>query len=232
MPTLLQHAKNRLMPSGARPRRIQSGAFRGLTLDIDLAHNLQGYLGLAERELALPLQRLSQGIRTAIDVGAADGWYTTYFLARTRARVIAVEPHEPLAPAIRQNAAQSGADPSRLEILTACIGAQRPDRPDDNVLPLDALCADTEGPILVKLDVEGAELEVLASGPKLLARDDVRLIIETHSAWLEAECEHLLTWHGYTTHVIRNAWWRHIVPETRILPHNRWLVAHKRLTRP
>jgi hypothetical protein len=210
-----------------QPRRIQSGAFQGLTFDLAFSNNLQGYLGLQERELAPSLRRLTHGIRTAIDVGAADGWYTTYFLTRTSAQqVIAVEPDSSATQHLLANVRRNHGDVTRMELVTACLGSRRPNETDE-IRPLDSLCGTIESPVLVKIDVEGAELDVLASGARLLALPDVRLIVEVHSEQLENECVSFLTAHGYHVQLVKNAWWRSLIPETRVLPHNRWLVAQR-----
>src|SRR5262245_5267272 len=89
----LSAIKNLLVPKGRAPRRIFSGAFKGLTLDLDLSCQTQVYLGLAERETHPWIKRLSRGIASAVDIGAADGEYALYFLARTNAkRIYSFEP--------------------------------------------------------------------------------------------------------------------------------------------
>jgi len=72
---------------------IRSGLLSGLTVEMDFAHHTQRWLGLQERELYPWFRRLTEGVRTAIDVGANDGIYTLYFLAKTPAeKVLAFEP--------------------------------------------------------------------------------------------------------------------------------------------
>jgi hypothetical protein len=34
---------------------------------------------------------------------------------------------------------------------------------------------------------------------------------------------------GYTCRVIKNAWWRLLIPEQRPIEHNRWFIAEKRM---
>jgi hypothetical protein len=73
--------------------------------------------------------------------------------------------------------------------------------------------------------VDGAEIEVLESAADLLGQADVALLIETHSYKLEAECMAWLLERNYRTSIIKNAWWRRIVPDGRVIAHNRWLSA-------
>ena len=77
--------------------------------------------------------------------------------------------------------------------------------------------------VLIKIDVEGAEAIVLQGMIDLLKENDCRLIIETHSVQLEKDCMAFLKSQGYYVRIIKNAWWRSILPERRPLKHNRWL---------
>src|SRR5262245_3698350 len=61
-------------------------------MNLNLAHQTQLYLGLFERETYPWLSRFSQGVATAVDIGAAQGEYTIYFLKTTTAKVYAFEP--------------------------------------------------------------------------------------------------------------------------------------------
>ena len=79
----------------------------------------------------------------------------------------------------------------------------------------------------MKIDVEGAVLDVLKGADETLRRLPCGLIIETHEANLERDCRALLQGLGYRTHIVRNGWYRAIIPESRDLPHNRWLIAMK-----
>jgi hypothetical protein len=75
------------------------------------------------------------------------------------------------------------------------------------------------------MDVDGGEEEVLDGAGAMLRTGQVRWLIETHSADLERACARRLTEHGYRVVLVRNAWWRALVPEQRPSSHNRWLVA-------
>jgi hypothetical protein len=94
-------------------------------------------------------------------------------------------------------------------------------------MSLDALAADRPGPVFVKVDVDGGEVAVLRSGPRLLARADCSLLLEVHSEPLEADCVALLRKHGYECRPINPAWWRRVVPEHRPIGWNRWVLADR-----
>jgi hypothetical protein len=90
---------------------------------------------------------------------------------------------------------------------------------------LDTLLPVIQPPCVVKIDVEGAEVEVLNGASGLLRRDDIRWIVEVHSRVLEDQCQALFAGAGLRTRIVDNAWWRVVLPEMRPLEHNRWLVA-------
>ena len=222
MSHLLSRIKNALITPGARERTIRSGAFKGLRMQLDLQHHAQNYLGLYERELHAAVRALVAGVATAVDVGAADGSYVLYFLARTRAgRVLAFEPDPAARAALARNLVLNGFDGSeRLRLFDRPVG----DRQAGHIV-LDDLLHEIAAPVVVKVDVEGAEAGVLRGAAALIRRGGVAWLIETHSEALEAECLGILRGYGYDPRVITPAWWRAAVPEARPIPHNQWIVA-------
>lgn len=194
-------------------------------MQLDLHDQTQVYLGLYERELQRWVRLFCRHAVTAVDVGASDGMYALYFLLRTNARkVYAFEPDllawEQLMANLRLNGVAG--DP-RLEVSASAVGQAG----HGNVLALDSLLTSIERPAVVKVDVEGAELQVLEGATQLLREGGISWIIETHSAELELACSRVLERGGLQVRVVAPAWWRIVVPETRPMPHNRWLVAHE-----
>ena len=221
MPRVLSRIKNALITPGAQQRAIRSGAFKGLRMQLDLQHHAQNYLGLYERELHGEIRALSAGVASAVDVGSADGSYVLYFLARTRARVLSFEPDPAARASLAKNLALNGfAGDGRLRLFDQPVGSRGPGR-----LVLDDLLQDIASPAIVKVDVEGAEADVLRGADALIRRGGVAWLIETHSAPLEAECLAILRGYGYDPRVVTPAWWRVVVPEARPIPHNQWIVA-------
>ena len=90
---------------------------------------------------------------------------------------------------------------------------------------LDEVCKDLPRPILIKVDVDGFELDVLESGRSTLEEGDCCLILETHSQELESSCLDLLKSLGKSVKIIPNGRMRFLVPERRPIPHNRWAYA-------
>jgi FkbM family methyltransferase len=129
------------------------------------------------------LQALRAGDRM-VDVGANVGIYASLAAGAVGARVLALEPATETLPDLRATLALNGIE-DRVDIRPVAAGA-RPGvlrftrgrgttnhlAPDGTaevpVETLDALCADAP-PLLLKVDVEGAEAAVLAGAAALLA---------------------------------------------------------------
>ena len=191
-------------------------------MELDFAHNTQRWLGLQERELHGWFRRLSNGIATAIDVGANDGMYTLYFLAKTPAqKVLAFEPSEGLIQMRKNLALNRFENDPRLELVTKTVGTVATGQD----VSLDSYLDRIQFPCLVKVDIDGGETSMLEGSRQLLAHPQVRWIIEVHSADLQEKCLEILKQAGYRTFVVRNAWWRHILPELRPVELNQWVVA-------
>jgi FkbM family methyltransferase len=147
---------------------------------------------------------------TVVDVGANIGYNTVYAAQRVgpRGRVIAVEPAQDNLAVLYANVL--GNDLRQVTVfpvaagrtagvqaffLRGAVSAVNSLYPDSfyaavtdtvqvSIAPLDDLVAGV--PDLVKIDVEGAELEVLAGMPCILAAETVRLIVEWHPILQEA----------------------------------------------
>lgn len=226
MPRLLSRIKRQVigvMGDTVKPRSIALGLNRGVRMTLDLASDTQTYLGVGERELASYFQSFSRDAVTAIDVGGSAGFYCLFFLKKTAVkRVYCFEPEAPSVEEILANVRLNGlADDSRLKVIQKFVGS----KDDEQHVSLNSLADDLSTPCIVKVDVEGAELDVLEGASRLLSNRDVRWIVETHTAALEKDCLALFASAGRNARIVDKAWWRMIVPEMRPTPHNRWLVA-------
>jgi precorrin-6B methylase 2 len=209
---------------GRRERffRVKSGPAKGLNFLIDPGNNSQRIFGLAEREIFKPLRRLAISSRTFIDIGASDGFYPiTVASINQNAEIIGCEPRAEMKQRFEDNLRHNDIHlPSRVEWINDFVGSER--------VPLGKLLEKSSAPVLVKIDVDGAEEEVLLSGKEELRNRDCAVILEIHSLDLEKRCAALLSELGFSTTVINQRWWRMLIPEQRPIPHNRWLIAEKR----
>ncbi|MBV8612907.1 MAG: hypothetical protein JOY66_03935 [Acetobacteraceae bacterium] len=222
----LSAIKRALVAGGRRPVRVPVGLFRGVTLDLDLAHAMQKYLGLWETETYPFIRAAAARCQWAVDVGAGAGELTLYLLLKSQAGTVhAFEPDAAETAQLRANLALNGvADDPRLTLHTLAVSTN----PNPGFVALDSLGLDAGQPGFLKIDVDGQEMHVLQSGAELLSEGTVDVLVETHAPSLESACAGFLSARGYACSVIPNAWWRRLVPEARPLPHNRWLAAMKR----
>lgn len=224
---LVSKLKSGLVSDVTRPRTVPLGLYKGLRIDINLQNQSQLYVGLWERETHGAIRRALRRAAWCIDVGAGAGELAILFARSESVRkVVAIEPNPANALAMRANLAHNGLPPDRIEVLEKLAGSGE----GANYVPLDALDVDRTAPGFLKIDVDGAELDVLQSGSDLLSQADVELLVETHSLQLERDCLSYLAGLGYTCRVIDNAWWRRIIPEQRPTDHNRWFAAARHRT--
>jgi len=184
-----------------------------LTLNLDLQHQTQVYLGLWEQETYKCLREVADACRWMVDVGTERGELCLYFLKESHAeRVIAFEPQNSGIEILRSNLLLNGEqDNQSVTISNEFVGTADAPR----YTPLDALDVETGKRGFIKIDVDGHELDVLKSGERLLSEGNPDLLVETHSKHLEKECLEWLRERGYRCEIIRNARWRFIVPEQR-----------------
>jgi hypothetical protein len=215
--------KSAFVRPGRKPRHIPWGLYSGLTLDLDLTIETQIYLGLWERETYPWLRSALPRCRWLIDVGAAKGELS--ILLATRPGVTRVVACEPLAREVDILRANMRLNATVLKAPIDIVQKFVSTAVHTDTIALDCLGVDRTCPGLVKIDVDGAEMDVLRSGPALLKSGAATLLIETHSKVLESECLAFLTAHNYRCRIIRNGWWRIVVPEQRVGDQNRWLWA-------
>jgi FkbM family methyltransferase len=149
-----------------------------------------------DEELRFLAERLPCGLRI-VDVGANAGNHTLFFAAVMRAEtVVPIEPHPRAAVAIRAAVGENrlgnvdlsrlghavGARSGRLRPVASGsggLGATRYVPDGDGPVPLAPLDILVPGPVdLLKVDVEGMEMAVLAGAAELIARHRPFLFIE------------------------------------------------------
>jgi hypothetical protein len=226
----LSALKSALVTPGRKPRHVLWGLYSGLTLNLDLATETQIYLGLWERETYRYVRSALSSSRWLIDIGAAKGELSILLATQPNvAKVVACEPVASEIELLRMNM-ELNAEILRapIDIVQSYVGTAR----NADTISLDQLSVDRTCPGLVKIDVDGSEMDVLRSGLSLLESAAASLLVETHSKAIERECVAFLEEHDYQCRIVRNGWWRVIVPEQRVVEHNRWLWAQPRSTLP
>ncbi|UPK33939.1 hypothetical protein IVB18_38110 [Bradyrhizobium sp. 186] len=196
------------------------GLYKDIVLDLNLRSQSQMMLGLWERETYAFVQTAGTDIQWLIDIGAGSGEMTLYFLRQPASiRAIAAEPDPAEVDALRRHLKLNGFSEDSCQIINGRIGS------GEGMTPLADLVRPLRGRGFIKIDVDGAEMEVLDSAGDCLDEINVAILIETHSEQLEADCIAWLLKRNYKTSTIKNAWWRRILPDGRTIAHNRWLSA-------
>jgi hypothetical protein len=209
--------KSVLRSLGAGPRRVLWGAGRGLRMQFDFDEHAMHYLGLYEIELDRDIRRLCNPRLTAYDVGASFG-YDTLILARRCAAVIAFEPDPEACDRLRVNAGLNPSIQARIDLRPTAVG-----RGDDSAPSIDqVVAAGSPPPGLLKIDVEGSEVDVLEGAATTLRTHRPAVLLEVHSAASEDACATILRDAAYAVRVVPRRRW---LAEKRPMPHNRWLVA-------
>ena len=201
-----------------RSVRMRAGQLEGLTMDI-YPHALDMAIGRHEPMVAdLIGSHLSEG-DIAFDIGANVGYFTL-LMARcvgSTGRVVAFEPDPFVAGYLQSNISRNRDRlEATIETVNAAVGGRSESRPFtpgsrisrgrlgsepgplmvDVVILRDAI--ESYGtPRLIKIDVEGAESELLEGATDCLATLRSSIIIEAHSEQLERRCLDLLRHSGF-----------------------------------
>jgi FkbM family methyltransferase len=205
--------------NGLTVATVVGGPLRGARIAFDPAGENRYWIGNYEPETQQLLDELAASASSAWDVGAHVG-FLTLLLARRCPRVLAIEPSPENARRLRANIELNDAS---VEVVEAAIGrepgtawlalaressmnetsaAERAhDDPDARGrlvrrTTLDELAKTYGPPDLVKLDIEGAELDALLGAARVLEHRPA-LVIEAHSVELADAVVALLTASGY-----------------------------------
>ena len=213
------------LPNQTRPMRILRGPFRGAVVLINPRHSLRKLFGLYERELSPWLEQVLPRVTRVLDVGAHYGYYTFGCAAGFRrlgkaGEIIAFEPERESFETIRESIAKQPSGATHIKLLQTLVGS----KVRSGTVTLDAIggCA-TRTHTLVKIDVEGAELEVLAGASSWLNPMNYFLIEVHHEEFLQSITK-LFAAHGMGVTRVNQRPLPFLGPEMRS-EKNWWLVS-------
>ena len=201
-------------------QKILTGPSKGMFVKYDVNHRFQHLFGLYEREIYPYLKKGILKSDVLIDIGANDGYYVLAFL-KSGKKVIACEP-SPMLSELNYNSNLNGFYESKDFIVEKrMIGSTI----SPEFVSVELLIKNLQGNIFFLVDIDGGEFDLLGSCGKDFDHSSATWLIETHSKELEDLCSDFLKKRNYKVTIIKNAWWRKIIPEQRPLVHNRWLYA-------
>ena len=215
--------KNALVSDRSRDLKVWAGPARGAVLHTNYRKGTRELFGLYEMELTPYVKRYVRPRHVCYDVGAAGGYYAFAF-ARLAApgEVHCFESERPAADELQALAARNSHLGSRVIVHHARVGGSNL---EGGATSLDTVVyrQGCPPPNVIKIDAEGAELDILRGAARLLREHHPRLLIEVHSLELEKDCDRLLKEAGYKTNVVHN---RELMAEHAFRKgHNRWLCA-------
>jgi hypothetical protein len=220
-PTHHLGAIKRLLPSGSKARTLPIGLGRGLKFGINFAHQSRLYLGTYEWELTGFIREIARPGYITFDVGGHSGYDALVFAKLTDAPVVTFEPDPRVLPGLRSNVEANPRYRDKIRVVEAFVGATK----SETTTTVDDVAYSADAPLLpdiIKIDVEGAEEDVLHGAKRVLAERKPHLLIETHAPDLEVKCGRLLVEAGYRPRIKHQ---RRVLRENRSQSHNRWLLA-------
>jgi FkbM family methyltransferase len=219
----------RVLNGHAFAHRINAGPAAGLTFEVTLPFDKAIWSGTYERAFATELAGAVKCGGICYDVGGYRGYMAGVMAAAGASKVVVFEPLPDNQQAIRRLTALNPT--LRVELLCLAVGKEdgaaflktMPDRsmaklttspfqphaPALGAIEVPLRTIDTlvgertiPPPDLIKIDVEGAECDVLAGAAETLRRWRPTVLLEAHSAMLEDLCGRALRDLGYRVRLI------------------------------
>ncbi len=203
---------------------INSGPASGLTFEVTLPLDKAIWAGTYESEFA---EAIFRGVKlgdVCYDIGGYRGYMSGAMALAGASRVLVFEPLpanqralqrlcdlnpglsielKPVAVGNTDGSIrlQVMPDPSMGKLVTSTfqVGAEPTGEIEVSIRRIDSMVQAQEipAPQVIKIDVEGAELDVLRGAADVLSASRPRVFLEAHSAALEQACSQELARHGY-----------------------------------
>jgi len=182
---MIAGAFRKLLPNHPVPVRVWCGPFRGARVMMNPRNSMRKIFGLYEHELNAWINTVLRKVANVVDVGANDGYFTfgcaaAFRRLRKAGEIVAFEPMEQHFQSLRRSVS---VQPAGVQISLCQDLVGREVRP--GMTTLDRVQWRTGGSgggkgALIKIDVEGAEMEVLAGATSWLNCSNY-FLIEVHN---------------------------------------------------
>lgn len=174
-----------VLPDRALPLPILTGPFRGATVHLHPRHALRKVLGIYEHELSGWLASVLPKVSTVIDIGANEGYFTLGCTAafrrlKKRGEVLAYEPEPEVFERLRLGAQKNQDSQVQITLHKCFVGANiSPEETTLNEIARQRSDSGLAANTLIKMDVEGAEIEVISEASAWLNSTNY-FLIEVH----------------------------------------------------
>jgi hypothetical protein len=175
-----------LLPNHAIPLPILNGPFRGARINLNPQYSLRKVFGIYEHELNGWLESVLPRVNLILDVGANDGYFTFGCAAAFRrlgkpGEIVAFEPLKKHIEELQSSLEKQPQDQIKVSLHNCLVGADV----KFGITTLDVIAqqrdtSNAQDSALIKIDVEGAELEVI-QGASLWLNSKNYFLIEVHN---------------------------------------------------
>ena len=212
-----------LLPNRPLPLRICRGPLRGGRAVMNPRNSLRKVLGFYEHELNDWLESVLRLTNRVIDVGANDGYFTfgcaaAFRRLRKQSEIVAFEPEIEHFRTLSDSLRSQPQGLVEFTLIHSFVGAVE----SAETKTLDSLPHQRDN-ALIKIDVEGAEEDVLAGASSWLRQSNY-FLIEVHKAEFLESIPRLFESHGLTLDQINQRPLKLIGRELRD-EQNWWLVS-------
>lgn len=212
-----------VLPNRPVPMRIWRGPLRGGRAVMNPRNSLRKVFGLYEHELNEWLESALRLTNRVIDVGANDGYFTfgcaaAFRRLQKRSEIIAFEPDAEHFRTLSESLSSQPRGRVEFRLIQSFVAANE----DLDSTTLDSIQGDRQN-TLIKIDVEGAEEDVLAAATSWLKPTNY-FLIEVHKEHFLESIPRLFKSNGLTLDQINQRPLKLIGREMRD-EQNWWLVS-------